>query len=189
MSDFALTARSPLDGHKRDYDGTAIAEVCDRAVVSIATPTGGEGQFSKAIVRAFGTQAPMVGQSTTSNHRNARFLGMARQQIFVIFDDPGTAPVEAIAAELGETAYLVDQSDSWVSVSISGTTARAALERICPIDLHQNAFAVGQVARTLMDHLAVIVVREGPDAFLLMSPRSSARCFLQALETSCENIT
>ena len=188
MPDFTLTARSPLDGLKTDYDGVAIAEVCDRAIVSFATPIGGEAQFSEAIANAFASQIPTVGQSTTSKHRNARFLGMARQQIFVVFDDPGKGPVEAIAAEIGDTAYLVDQSDSWVIVSISGTKTQAVLERICPIDLHQNAFADGQVARTLMDHLAVVVVREGPDAFLLMSPRSSARSFLHVLETSSDNI-
>jgi sarcosine oxidase subunit gamma len=62
------------------------------------------------------------------------------------------------------------------------------LERICPIDLHPQAFAVGAVARTLMDHLNVIILREGGDTFLLMSARSSARSFWHAVETSIRNI-
>ena len=72
---------------------------------------------------------------------------------------------------------------------MSGTGVRVALERICPLDLDDQAFPEGRVARTAMEHLSVIILRDGPDSFLLMSPRSSARSFRHAVELSVENVS
>ena len=40
-----------------------------------------------------------------------------------------------------------------------------------------------------MEHLSVIILRDGADSFLLMSPRSSARSFLHAVELSVVNVS
>lgn len=82
------------------------------------------------------------------------------------------------------TLYLNDQSDSWVMLRVAGAGVRRALERLCPLDLHPDAFAPGAVARTVMEHLAVIVLHEAEDTFVLLSPRSSAASFLHEIETS-----
>jgi len=188
VSDFTLTARSPLGGVQLDFDGVTIAEVSNMAIVSLATPHGGEDALAKAVRSAYGTGLPAVGQSAKSKAGGARFLGLARDQAFLLFDEPGGNPLDAIAKDVIEAAYLTDQSDSWAILRISGPKARAALERICPLDLHPSAFPEGHVARTMMEHLGVIILREGPDTFLLMSARSYAGSFLHAVETSVRNI-
>jgi sarcosine oxidase subunit gamma len=71
---------------------------------------------------------------------------------------------------------------------VSGPKSRIALERICPLDLHPSTFPQGRVARTLMEHLGVIILHEGPDTYLLLSARSSAGSFLHAVETSVRNV-
>ena len=80
------------------------------------------------------------------------------------------------------------QSDNWVGVRISGTRSRDALERICPLDLHPDVFGIDQVARTVMEHLGVIILREDKDSFLMLSASSSAKSFLHAIETSIHNV-
>jgi len=120
-----------------------------------------------------------------------RWLGLQPQQWFVLFDhaaDQGS-PVTIIKEQLGDSAYCTDQSDSWVSLEVSGPLATSALERICPIDLHPTEFAVGAVARTTMEHLGVIITRTGDDQYLMMSAASSAESFLHAITTSVKNIT
>jgi len=117
-----------------------------------------------------------------------RWLGLQPQQWFVVFEHNQGAPLAKIKEKLGNAAYCTDQSDSWVSLSLSGPLARTALERICPIDLHANSFAVNTVARTTMEHLGVVITRTDEDEFLLMSAASSADSFLHAITTSVKNI-
>ena len=76
----------------------------------------------------------------------------------------------------------------WVMLEISGPKSREALARLCTLDLHADTFAEGEVARTMMEHLGVIILRNAPDSFILLSARSSAKSFLHAVETSIDNI-
>ena len=190
MSEPALAPRSSLGGYQRMVGTVAIAEVAGLALVSAAVPQGGDAAFSAALAEGFGAARPAPGDSTRGDRLAARVLGMQPDQLFILFEapDPDRA-TETVAAALGSAAYLTDQSDSWAMLRVSGTGVRAALERICSLDLADEAFPEGRVARTVMEHLAVIVLRDGGDSFLLMSPRSSARSFLGAVELSAENVS
>ena len=188
MSDFTLSARSPLGGVKLEFDGAAIDETTGVAIVSLATPHGGEDALADAVKSAYGTGLPAVGQSAMSKTDNARFLRLAQDQTFLLFDEPAGRPLDAIAREIADAAYLSDQSDSWAMIRVSGPKSRTALERICLLDLHPSAFPEGHVARTVMEHLGVIILHEAPDTFVLMSARSSAGSFLHAVETSVRNV-
>ena len=190
MSEPALAPRSPLGGYQRTIGAVAIAEVAGLALVSAAVPQGGDATFSAALAEGFGAARPAPGDSTRGDRLAARVLGMQPDQLFILFEapDPDRA-TETVAAALGSAAYLTDQSDSWAMLRVAGTGVRAALERICSLDLADEAFPEGRVARTVMEHLAVIVLRDGGDSFLLMSPRSSARSFLDAVEISVETVS
>lgn len=190
MSEPALTARSPLDGYERTTATVGVAEVTGLALVSAAVPQGGDAAFSAALADGFGAARPATGDSTRGDRLKARVLGMQPDQTFILFEppDPDRA-AETVAAALGSAAYVTDQSDSWAMLRIAGNRVRAALERICALDLADDAFPEGRVARTVMEHLAVIVLRDGADSFLLMSPRSSARSLLHAVELAVENLS
>jgi sarcosine oxidase subunit gamma len=188
VPEFTLIAKSPLGGLRQEFDGVTIAEVTDRAIVSVATPHDGEEALSKAVASAYQTEIPAVGQSTLSDVDNARLLGMQPDQFYLLFNDSNSPAVEEVAEQLGDSGYLTDQSDSWVTIRVSGPKCRTALRHICPIDLHPSTFSEGSVARTVMEHLGTIIVREGQDSFLLMSPRSSAASFLHAVQASVENV-
>lgn len=190
MPEPALASRSSLGGYARTIGTVEIAEVDGLALVSAAVPQGGDAAFSAALADGLGAARPAPGDSTRGDRLAARVLGMQPDQLFILFElpDPDRA-TETVAAALGSAAYLTDQSDGWAMLRIAGTGVRAALERICPIDLADEAFPEGRVARTVMEHLAVIVLRDGSDSFLLMSPRSSARSFLDAVEISVETVS
>lgn len=189
MVDLTLTAATPLDSFSLQFEEIELAEVNGRALISLAVPNGGEAALADRVKQAYGADLPAVGKSTSSQTGNAAMLGMSRDQIFLLFDEPAGDPVAHVQELLGESAYIVDQSDSWVMLAISGARARAALERICPIDLHRGNFAVGDVARTVMEHHAAIVMRTEGEAYLLLSPRSSAKSFAHAVQVSAENVT
>ncbi|WP_425407670.1 sarcosine oxidase subunit gamma [Hwanghaeella sp.] len=184
-----LQPKSPLNGYSETFDGTELAEATGLGLVSIATPRDGAEALNAALQSAYGCGRPDAGTSTASGDGSMRLLGLQQDQIFALFPHSGDRAVTEIATALGEVGYYTDQSDSWAFLRLSGPAAIPALQRICTLDLDVTALPVGSVARTAMEHMGVILLREGTDAFLLMGARSSAGNFLHAVEQSVRNVT
>jgi sarcosine oxidase subunit gamma len=180
-----LKARTPLDGLRRRFDGIEIAEPPQMGLVSLAPPQGGEAALEAALGEAYGLDLPEVGRSHEVG--GVRLLGVQRDQFWLIWPHETPDALAEARARLGEAAYMTDQSDAWAMLRLFGSRAPLALERICMLDL--EALPDGAVARTLMEHLGIILLREGREAFLLLSARSSARSFLHAVETSARNVS
>lgn len=188
MPSLQLDAEPCLGGFHETIGGTALAEVTDFAIVSIAIPQGGDAAFEAALAKAYDLKRPAPGRSTLSSDGSARCLWTSADQLFLLLEDSSPNAAADVRKELGGTAYVTLQSDNWVALHLAGEKARDALERICPIDLHPAAFAEGQVARTAMEHMGAFVLRNGVDSYLLLSASSSALSFLHAVETSLRNV-
>jgi len=189
VPDFTLISAPPLAGYDRSFGDIQLIAPTDLAIVSIALPLGGEDAAKKAIKTAFGIALPEVGMSNVAKDKTSSIMRLAVDQAFVLFPSATPDAEPQIAAKLKGAAYTTDQTDGWCALQISGPGARRALERICPVDLHPNAFAVNAVARTVMEHMGAIVARTGEDTFLLLSASSSAKSFLHAVEVSAQNAT
>ncbi|HEY9038202.1 MAG TPA: sarcosine oxidase subunit gamma family protein [Roseovarius sp.] len=189
MPDFTLTAAPPLAGYDRSFGDIKLSAPKDLAIVSIALPLGGEDAAKKAIKTAFGIALPEVGMSATTKADAEAIMRLGIDQAFVLFASATPDAERQIAAKLKGAAYTTDQTDAWCALEISGPGARRALERICPIDLHPDAFAVGAIARTVMEHMGSIIARTDEDTYLLLSASSSAKSFLHAVELSAKNVT
>ncbi len=187
MPDFTLTSTPPLMGYDQSFEGVRLTAPADFAVVSVALPLGGEAAAQKAIKAAFGSALPDVGKSVHS--KAVRLVRMSLDQGFVIFTHATPDAEALVAGKLKGAAYTTDQTDVWTGLILSGAHARSVLGRICPIDLHPQAFALDDAARTTMEHLGTLIIRTGEDEFLLMSASSSAHSFLHAIETSIHNTT
>ena len=191
MADYSLTAEPFLGRLEQHYDNVKLREIYDLAVVSAAIPLRKLASANKALTAAFRVGLPEVGMSALSKKGNMRLLRLSSDQAFVFFPraQQNTGAEPHVANLLGGAFYTTDQSDVWVTLELSGGGTRRALERICPLDLTPKAFGIGAVARTSMEHLGTIIIRNGEDSFLLMSASSSAHSFLHALETSIKNTT
>jgi len=190
VAEYSLISAPPLTGYDKTTGNITLRAPADLALVSVALPLGGEAGALKAIKSAYGSDLPEVGKSSTTTAKgDATLLRMGSDQAFVMFTHatPDAEPV--VAAKLKGAAYTTDQTDVWCALEISGAGARRALERICPLDLHDDAFAVHDVARTMMEHLGVIILRTEAERWLLLSASSSAGSFLHALETSITNVS
>ncbi|UXX82710.1 sarcosine oxidase subunit gamma [Roseovarius pelagicus] len=187
MADFTLTAAPPLAGYNRSFGATSLKAPENLAIVSIALPLGGEAEAEKAVKSAFGINLPDVDMSDVAKDKSSAVMRLGSDLAFVIFpcETPDAEP--RIAKKLKGAAYTTDQTDVWCALEISGSGSRTALERICLLDLHPDAFKVNAIARTVMEHLGVIIARTGDDTYLLLSASSSAKSFLHAIETSIEN--
>jgi len=179
--DITLTASSALTANVTIGENHIILRD-DLALVSIATPLGGEAQLAKALKKGWGLDMPEARHLSVQDEIQA--IQTAPDQMLLVFVHPTPDANAVVQARLNGAGYTTDQTDTYVVLGVSGPDTRSALERICPIDLHHDAFAIGDVARTSMDHLGTMIIRTGPDTFLMMSALSSAQSFLHVIETS-----
>ena len=188
VAETGLEALPILGGYNQRFGDFHLQERDDLAIVSLAIPLGGEAKATAALKDAYCVELPTT-LSSVSNHRKTRFIRTGQDQYFAIFGRASAFPEREVREALKDTVYTNDQSDVWVVLSLSGSSVRLALERICPIDLHNAAFPLGASARTVMEHMGALIIRDGDDSFLLMSASSSADSFLHAIETSIHNVT
>lgn len=185
VADYKLEPFPFLWGRERYFGDNYLEIVSAQAIVSIAIPRGGEEVFSSEFTNAFGTYLPEPGHSVFSKNREFLFLWMSPDQIFALFERDGVYPELTVREKLGDTGYITDQTDNWCQIRLTGQDIVQAMERICPLDLNQ--FHLGKCARTVMEHLSSVLVRESDEGFLLLSPSSSAQSFLEAIEQSFLN--
>lgn len=189
MSEYQLVSAPPLAGYDKVFGDITLKAPADLALVSIALPLGGEDAAQKAITAAYGCALPGVGKACATPKRAAHLLRLGVDQGFVMFEHTAPDAERVVAKALKGAAYTTDQTDVWTALDIAGPGARMALERICPLDLHDDAFAIMDVARTTMEHLGVIILRTDQQSWRLLSASSSASSFLHAVETSIKNVS
>jgi sarcosine oxidase subunit gamma len=99
-------------------------------------------------------------------------------------DDAGTAAglARALGAEPGQA---VDLSANRTTLELSGPSARAVLEKGCPIDLHPRAFGPGTAVATTLGPVQVLLWQTAEQVYRVL-PRASfadytARWLLDAM--------
>jgi len=185
VAEYTLISEPPLAGYDRDFGPVNLSAPKDLAVVSVALPLGGEAAAEKAVKATYGVDLPEVGK--TAEGKGVTLMRLGLDLAFAVFTHATPDAERVVAKALKGKAYTTDQTDVWVALDLSGAGSRNALERICPLDLHDSGFAVGDAQRTVMEHLGVIIIRQGTDTWRLMSASSSAGTFLHAIETSIKN--
>ena len=176
-----LVTVSALGGHDETVNGVRIRERVGLGIVSAAIPLGGADAFAAALNDGYGFDVPAVGRSFGDGATRAAMVQPG--QLWLLYTDGAERALQAARDVFLEKAWLVDQSDAWAALQLSGDgdALRRTLERICMLDL--TTFEDGAVTRTLMEHLGVVLLREGAD-YTLMSARSSAPSLLHAITLS-----
>ncbi len=182
MAEITLHAAPVLGGVDTRIGENRIVERSDLALVSVATPQGGEAALDAALRRGWKLDKPSPTRSTRAGEVHA--LSIAPDQMMLIFPHDRADAEPVVRGRLDGSGYTTDQTDVWVALSISGPDTLAALARLCPLNLDPGAFPDGASARTAMEHMGAIILRLGDDRFLLLSASSSATSFLHAVETS-----
>ncbi|WP_112322995.1 sarcosine oxidase subunit gamma [Oceanibium sediminis] len=182
-----ITPTAPLGGHDARFGETRLTEVTDLALVSIAIPLGGEDALTSQLERAFALPLPDARTATSAKGR--RLIRLSPDQLMLMWQDTDPDPARGVAAALDGTGYVTTQTGAWVALDLAGPLTLPALERVCPLALHPDSFPPGRFARTVMEHLSVVILNTGPDAMRLLSASSSAGSFLHMLETSLRNVS
>ena len=86
---------------------------------------------------------------------------------------------EGLPEGLEKCCAMTDQSDGWCGVELQGAGAAALLSRRLPFDLRN--MATPTAARSVMDHLPVLVIRWQSDRFEIWVWRSMYDSFVQQI--------
>jgi sarcosine oxidase subunit gamma len=158
--------------------------ITERVDVAIASVAARRGQDLGAAAKA-GVPLPGPLQHTAGETYAAFWV--APEMWFV------TAPFathEDIAGRLqavfGAAASVTEQTDAWMILDLTADDLASVLERLCNVDF--RTVPPGHATRTVMDHLGVYLVKEGPGAARVYGPRSSAESLVHALEVAAAAI-
>lgn len=184
MTEFTLTETAALGQIKVAANGASLSEETGFAIASVTIRTGKETGFRRAFKSRYGIAAPDACSNVVAGKET--ILGAALDQVFVLTaGDPGKL-TSSLIADFDATATITDQSDGWVRLDLTGPRAGEALERLSMVDTSDAGFPVGSAARTVMEHIGVIICRVKPKPkedtrFIILTPRSSAEGILHAL--------
>lgn len=139
------------------------------------------GHEFEALGREFGVHWPLAPNTTATGEAvKVLWLGPAE---WVIEHLPAAEVSARAARACGATLHHVaDVSEGRVVYELEGPKAREVLTKGCSLDLHPQAFGVGQCAQTLLHHANILLDACGPDRFRFYTDRSIAAWMTTWLE-------
>ena len=188
VSDYILEKESALEGVEHEFNGVNVSEVTDKSLVMVAIPRGTLVDVESAIKKSCGLSIPKMEQSTESSDSSITLWRLQNSQVLAYFSYDGDDSESYIKGKFNAPAYFTDQSDTWAMIRVDGPKCRDVLERICPIDISTDEFSVGDVSRTIMEHIGTIIYRDGEDSYVLLTMRSFGVSMLHAIEVSVKNV-
>jgi len=158
--------------------GSAQLAELDLGPVTSVMVWGSEKELSGALKEAHGVAFPKPNRS--SGKDETRCIWFGRNQALLM----GTA------ADVGLRVYaaIVDQSDAWCAVSLSGEVSEDVLARLVPVDLRRAQFKRGHTVRTQVGHLMASVTRTGPESFMILVFRSMAATLIHELKQAMQSV-
>lgn len=152
--------------------GSVTVEEVEAGPMASLCAFGDASALGAALEKAHGVAWPAPNRS--SGKGGARAIWFGRGEVLLM----GVAP----DAALGKLGAVVDQSDGWAVVSVSGTGVEDVLARLVPVDLRGAVFKRGHTARTQLGHMNASITRTGADAFMIMVFRSMAGTLVHELK-------
>ncbi|MBS0393287.1 MAG: sarcosine oxidase subunit gamma [Proteobacteria bacterium] len=162
--------------------GLIVRECAGLALASVLARRGALERASMAVRTAFGVDLPLAPRA--ADGRGVTFIWSGPAQWIAEF--PAPVDVETVlAAALGDAAAICDQSHSRLVIDVTGPRVREVLAKGVPVDLHPDAFEVGDVAVTSAHHVGLQLRQLSvAPAYRLSVPRSYAGSFWTWLEHS-----
>ncbi len=176
-----LQAVAILTGEDLVLDSCSV-RVLSMNIMSFAMPRGQKTAVAKGL-KTLGLSLPTAPKIFIKD--GVYIVQTQPDQWFFISDVPPKKQTEKqTLKQIFALGYCTDQSHGWVGVELSGVDVLSVLERLCPLNLSQQAFAINSSARTSLDHLGVLMIRLGDNRFYLFSAASSAESFLHGIKTA-----
>ena len=186
MARQALKLEKPQNGYSKIINKLKIKEYPFDNLISIAIPLNSERRCRLNFKKSLGEPMPNIEKSIVNKSGVLGFrIGL---DLLFVCNSTGSCFSRKTIPLLKQAFYITDQTGGWCGIRVEGEKVIEMLERICPLNLSIKVFAIGDVKRTIMDHLNVIIFREKEKQFILFSPSSFNGSFIKSIETSSRNI-
>ena len=129
--------------------GLGIAKLLVRKNAATALAQQLQTQFNCAL--------PTSPRRTCGN--DIAVMGIGPGSWLAMCENGGNDFASSLKPILGPFAAISDQSDAYDVFRLRGPHLRAALSKLVPIDIHDRAFKVGDVAETLAGHVGILLWR------------------------------
>lgn len=150
-----------------DSAGVRLAERPFPGIVGLRGPRKDKA-FREAFEAAAGYALPeAAGATAASPNTTAFWLGPDEWWIVDGRGDPEAGPriAETLEAALATfPAAVTDMSESRACLRLSGPSARATLQKACPLDLHPKVFGHGRCAHTRLAKTAALIHMAADDS-------------------------
>lgn len=167
--------------------GVVVHERDGLGLASVLARRGQHDALMKQVREHFGVElSPGPGRSAAGD---CAFIATGPGAWLATGERAGNGFVTSLTDALGEYAAISDQSDGQAVLRVSGQSAREALCKLVPIDLHPRIFRSGDVAVTVAAHIGATLWRldddlNGQAVFEIAVYRSLAESFWTALSES-----
>jgi sarcosine oxidase subunit gamma len=154
----------------------SLREVPFLTMVGLRTVPGTDAAGRLEVV--LGTSLPNRCGSVSTSGDGASVLWLSPDEFLVITEQPPAALAAELAEALGAgPGAVLDLSANRTTFALAGPSARAVLEKGCPLDLHPRSFVVGTAYLTLIGSVPVMLWKIADDTYRIL-PRSSYADFL-----------
>lgn len=167
MAEFSWPPVSPLDRVRvppRHGSPVRVFEHTDFGLTLVMARRGRCAETASTARRWYGVEPPARPAAVTGTTATLVWSGPG-QFIAVSPPNTGGGSIDGVREAFAGAASVSEQSGSRCLVQLSGSRVREWLAKLCPIDLHDHAFAVGMAAAFAIDRSAVNMWRspDGPD--------------------------
>ncbi len=154
--------------------GVAVREVPFAIMASIRVdPASSAASRLSAVI---GSPLPArCGETTVAGQNTALWLGP--DEWLVIAADNNDLVPNLTSALADDPGMVVDLSANRTTIELTGPSARAVLEKGCPVDLHPRSFAPGHAVSTLVGPIPVVLWQLDDQTYRLL-PRASFADYL-----------
>lgn len=163
-SRFSPAKASPLSGVPGPFGGLTLVERPFLGKVNLRGDAGDEA-FVEAVRGVVGC-APPAEPNTAANGGDCVvfWLGPDEWQIHCSEDGQGELVAKLRAALEGRHSAVVDVSDYYVVMRLSGPRTLEVLSKGTPLDVHPRSFHTGACAQTRFGHATVLLHKVSDDA-------------------------
>ena len=185
-----LTARAPfaeLPLAAAATHGVWVTERDGLGIANILLRSGRRVALAQRWRELTGTELPDGPRRVQARH--VSIAGTGPDSWLCVTETGGCIGADSLRLALAGTASVVDQSDGYAVLRLSGPQVRPTLAKLVPIDVHSRVFPVGGVAITVAAHIGAILWRlsdggEGHPVFEIAVSRSMAGSFWHALDSN-----
>lgn len=160
---FSPVKASPLAGLPGPAGGITLQERAYLGKVSLRGDAGNEA-FAKAASRVLDCALPSEPNTAASSDDYTVFWLGPDEWLIHCAEDTRQSLIDVLRAALeGQHSAVVDVSDYYIVMRLSGARTLEVLSKGTPLDLHPRAFATGACAQTRFGHATVLLHKAADD--------------------------